>query len=139
MFTNIVKNQYIGKSKIDFTFQGSIIDGTTLIKDIGIRFADNKGEPFNNICSFLPDYYIPGKVVDICTMDIGDLSIGETSFLFITGIPKRKSLDSYYLKDAIWSSFYEDNYRGYLFQLVHSSKIELLNIKNIPINILLST
>lgn len=139
MFTNIVKNQYIGKSKIDFTFQGSIIDGTTLIKDIGIMFADNKGEPFNHICSFLPDYYIPGKVVDICTMDIGDLSIGETSFLFITGIPKRKSLDSYYLKDAIWSSFYEDDYRGYLFQLVHSSKIELLNIKNIPINILLST
>lgn len=135
MFTNIVKNQYVGKSKIDFTFQGSVIDGTTLVKDIGIMFADNNGESFNNTCSFLPDYYIPGKVIDLCTIDIGDLSTRETSFLFITGIPKRKSLDPYRLKDVVWSSFYEDDYRGYLFQLVHSSRVELLNNWDIQINI----
>ena len=138
MFTNIVKNQYVGKSKIDFTFQGSLIDGTTLVKQIGILFADSNGEPFINECQFLPDYYIPGKVVDLCTMDIGEISSRETSFLFITGIPKRKDLDDYRLKDVIWSSFYEDAYRGYIFQLISSSKVELLKVKNIQINIQIS-
>ena len=138
MFTNIVKNQYVGKSKIDFTFNGSVIDGTTLVKDIGILFADKNGEPFNNGCSFFPDYYIPGKVVDLCTMDIGELSSRETSFLFITGIPKRKDLDDYRIKEVIWSSYYEDAYRGYLFQLISSSKVELLKVKNIQINIQIS-
>lgn len=138
MFTNIVKNQYVGKSKIDFTFRGSVIDGTTLIKDIGILFADKNGEPFNNDCSFLPDYYIPGKIVDLCTMEIGELSSRETNFLFITGIPKRKNLDEYRLKDVIWSSFYEDVYRGYLFQLISSPKVELVKIPKIQINILIS-
>ena len=138
MFTNIVKNQYVGKSKIDFTFNGSVIDGTTLVKDIGILFADKNGEPFNNGCSFLPDYYIPGKVVDLCTMDIGELSSRETSFLFITGIPKRKDLDDYRIKEVIWSSYYEDAYRGYIFQLISSSKVELLKVKNIQINIQIS-
>lgn len=137
MFTNIVKNQYVGKSKIDFTFQGSLIDGTTLVKQIGILFADSNGEPFINECKFLPDYYIPGKVVDLCTMDIGDLTPGETSFLFITGIPKRKSLDDYRIKEVIWSSYYEDAYRGYLFQLIRSPKVELLNHKDIKINIVI--
>ena len=137
MFTNIVKNQYVGKSKIDFTFNGSVIDGTTLVKDIGILFADKNGEPFNNGCSFLPDYYIPGKVVDLCTMDIGEISSRETSFLFITGIPKRKDLDDYRIKEVIWSSYYEDAYRGYLFQLICSPKVELLNHKDIKINIVI--
>lgn len=138
MFTNIVKNQYVGKSKVDFTFQGSPIDGTTLVKQIGLLFADNQGEPFNLQSPFLPDYYIPGKVVDICTMDIGELKAGETSFLFITGIPKRKALDNYKLKHVVWSSYYEDAYRGYLFQLVSSSTIELLNLKDIKINLLIA-
>lgn len=138
MFTNIVKNQYVGKSKIDFTFQGSLIDGTTLVKQIGIMFADNLGEPFNNQCSFLPDYYIPGKVVDICTMEIGEMPLGETSFLFITGIPKRKDLSNYKLKGVVWSSYYEDAYRGYFFQLVKTTHIELLNIRDLKINLLIN-
>lgn len=137
MFTNIVKNQYVGKSKIDFTFQGSLIDGTTLVKQIGIMFADNNGELYSNDCQFLPDYYIPGKVVDLCTIDIGSLEPGETSFLFITGIPKRKDLTDYRLRDVIWSSYYEDAYRGYLFQLIRSPKVELLNRKDININIVI--
>ncbi|MCM1438764.1 MAG: hypothetical protein NC131_06085 [Roseburia sp.] len=138
MFTNIVKNQYVGKSKVDFTFKGSLIDGTTLVKQIGILFADNFGEPFNNQSSFLPDYYIPGKVVDLCTMEIGEIPAGETSFLFITGIPKRRALDNYKLKDVVWSSYYEDAYRGYLFQLINSTKVELLNVKDIKINMLIA-
>lgn len=137
MFTNIVKNQYVGKSKMDFTFYGSVVEGTTLVEDIGIMFADNFGKPFNNIYPFLPDYYIPGRMIDPSTMDIGDLSPGETSFLFITGIPKRKSLDPYRLKDVVWSSFYEDTYRGYLFQLINTPTVELLN-KEVKINLSIS-
>ena len=137
MFTNIVKNQYVGKSKVDFTFYGFIVEGTTLVEDIGIMFANNFGKLFNNIYPFLPDYYIPGRMIDPSTMDIGDLSPGETSFLFITGIPKRKNLDPYRLKDVIWSSFYEDAYRGYLFQLINTPTVELLN-KEVKINLLIS-
>ena len=128
MFEKIVGNQYVGKAKIDFTFNGKIIDCKSLIKDIGIPFQDSNGVHFTNLVPNFPDYFILGEVSDISTMklDYGDLR--KTKILYITGIPKQApSLDDYKLKNVLWSSYYEDEYRGYLFQLISSSSLVELN------------
>lgn len=116
MFPDIVKNQYIGKSKIDFTYQGKPIDGTNIIQDICLPLKrlikDNK------LNCYMPDYFVIGKVTDICTMDIWIPEISKGDILYITGIPKYSmSLSSYKLKNIQWDSYYEDKYRGYLFQM----------------------
>lgn len=138
MFGKIVRNQYIGKSKIDFTFNGRSLDGKNLIGDIGIPFTDNQGIPFTNLDPHLPDYYILGDVSDISTMELIPQDLRKTKALYITGIPKEATkLEDYKLKGVLWSSYYEDKYRGYLFQMVNSStpvemkepKLENLKIK----------
>lgn len=127
MYKNVVKNQYVGKSKIDFTIDGKALSGTNLIGDLALLLADNDGTPYTNLDPHLPDYYIVGKVTDVSTMEL-DINDMETSFLFITGIPKKIPLDRFRLKNTTWSSYYEDRYRGYLFQMVKSGKpIELMN------------
>ena len=130
MFARIVRNQYIGKSKIDFTLGSIPIPQTTLIGDLSIPFADNDGHPFTSIDPHLPDVMIQGKITDISTMDIAYEE--KTSVLYITGIPKNApSLDNYRLRGVEWQSYYEDLHRGYLFQLVNiETPVELKNPSN---------
>lgn len=132
MFAKIVGNQYIGKAKIDFTFNSKIIDGKNLIGDIGFSFQDGEGKPFSNLDSHFPDYFIMGQVSDISTMELCPLDLRKTKILYITGIHKlAPNLEDYELKNVLWSSYYEDNYRGYLFQMVSSnSLVELKNPKS---------
>lgn len=131
MFGKIVKNQYVGKSKIDFTFGGRSLDGKNLIGDIGIPFTDSRGIPFTTLEPYMPDYYILGDVSDISTMELIPQDIRKTKVLYITGISKEATrLDDYKLKGVLWSSYYEDQYRGYLFQMVSSStQVELMEPK----------
>lgn len=37
--------------------------------------------------------------------------------IYVTGIPKGAILDNFRLEKTIWSSYYEDDIRGYLFQV----------------------
>ena len=128
MYTNIVKNQYVGKSKIDFTFYGQPLPKNALIGDLGLPFQDENGVPYNLKCTYLPDYFIFGDISDISTMNMP----GKTKILYITGIPKFASrLEDYRLKDAIWSSYYEDKYRGYLFQVLNADTLVQLKNENI--------
>lgn len=140
MFGKIVKNQYAGKAKIDFTFNGKTIDGKNLIGDIGIPFTDGEGRPFTNMNPYLPDYYIMGDVSDISTMELIPKDIRKTKILYITGIPKNASrLDEYKLKNVLWSSYYEDSHRGYLFQLVNSKTLVELQspvLEEVKINVI---
>lgn len=126
MFARIVRNQYIGKSKVDFTFYGGPVSGTTLIGDISLPFMDKEGNPFTTYDPHLPDVIIPGTVTDISTMEIAcdpNLSLDKVSIMYITGIPKNaRSLDDYRLNNVIWQSYYEDSYRGYLFQILKASE-----------------
>jgi hypothetical protein len=47
-----------------------------------------------------------------------------THHLYITGIPKgAKSLNPFRLQGCIWSSYYEDELHGFLFQIVRSDTI----------------
>lgn len=140
MFGKIVKNQYVGKAKIDFTINGRSLDGKNLIGDIGIPFIDSHGIPFTNMDYHMPDYYILGDVSDISTMELIPKDIGKTKVLYITGIPKEATrLDSYQLKGVLWSSYYEDKYRGYLFQMVDfSTPVEMKEpkLENIKIKLI---
>ena len=56
--------------------------------------------------------------------------------LLITGIPKGKSLEPFKLKDIIWESYYEDKYRGYLYQIIslESDQVKLKLNKSEDIN-----
>lgn len=135
MFAKIVKNQYVGKSKIDFTFDGNPIDGKTLIGDIALPLESN-GLPLSHIDTHFPDYFITGEVSDISTMEL-IVNKKEFKVLFITGIPKSaKRLDDYKLKGVTWSSYYEDRYRGYLFQITKSNTLIELENNSVKLNII---
>ena len=41
--------------------------------------------------------------------------------LFITGVPKGAILDNFRVRRTYWSSYYEDDIRGYLFQITDES------------------
>lgn len=112
MYANIIKNLYIGKSKLIFEANDCIIPDTSTIEEI---FCPTKYE------GNLPDYGIYGSLwhyKDTNTFEIN--WVNPDHKLFITGIPKGTALDNYRLKDTIWSSYYEDEYRGYLFQIIDS-------------------
>lgn len=110
MYTQQIKSLYIGKSKLNLrNWEGPLDQYLTLG-----RVFDETG--FND--PYLPDLIKNGKFdpyddtfwVDKCFHD---------NNLYITGIPKNTvSLDPYRLKGCLWSSYYEDNYRGYLFQIL---------------------
>ena len=117
MFKESLKTLYIGKSKLAFDDFGANTTIGKLAKDT------------NLIGKTLPDLCITGKL-------IGNKSLFSTNTipehtLYITGVPlKAKSLDPYRLENCIWSSYYQDGYRGYLFQITRIDKdIKLINHK----------
>ena len=119
MFGNIVKDLYIGKSKLNVRFQGQIIEPETIVDCLGVPYPKLKEYPT------YPDYAL---IVNFDGKYIFNIQVGENPhILLITGIPKStKTLDWYRIKKAIWSSYYEDSYRGYLFQIQDATeKIEL--------------
>lgn len=124
MFTNIVKDLYVGKSKLNIRFQGQAIKPETVIDILGVPYPKLKKYPT------YPDYVIIGNFDG---KDIFDIKLGTNNHaLLITGIPKgAKTLDWYRVKEAIWSSYYEDNYRGYLFQVQDATK--KVTLKSYPL------
>lgn len=122
MFGNIVKDLYIGKSKLDIRFNGQILEPETVVDFIGVPYPKT---PKTQDYPTLPDFMVIGTFDNIKTFD---MRTGyNTHYLLITGIPKgTKTLDWYRVKKAIWSSYYEDSYRGYLFQIQDATeKLEL--------------
>lgn len=117
MFREIVKDLYISKSKLrEIRVNGKIMSSNTLVKDVALPTT------FGNT---LPDYGTIGTLCNIMGFGIPDNSFifevdpkGDHK-LFITGIPKDAlSLKAFKLKHTIWSSYYEDDKRGYLFQVL---------------------
>lgn len=106
MFREIVKDVYIGKSQLGIWVNEKRVPKETLVKDIALpTLLGNK----------LPDYGIIGNF----TQWEFEVNSGGNYKLFITGIPKKTyDLDLYRLKRRLWSSYYEDDKRGYLFQVL---------------------
>lgn len=113
MYSNIVKNLYIGKSKLIFEIngKGELSDTNT----IGDTFFITNWE------GNLPDYVVMGNFWEPLPGDKGIFEITHNipnHKMYVTGIPKGAILDNFRLEKTVWSSYYEDNQRGYFFQIV---------------------
>ena len=105
MFREIVKDLYIGKSKLTIECNQREIPQTALIQDV------------------LQPTGFTGNMPDYCTL--GNFKDGKFEItpvmpkhrLFVTGIPKGAILDNFRIRRTYWSSYYEDDIRGYLFQI----------------------
>ena len=131
MFQTSVDKLYIGKSQLKFILNGTELQNITEFQNIkdaaGWRFGRTHLGPSDKV----PDIKVNGVYHEnykvFVLTDASNL-LGSLHNLYVTGIPKdAKSLDPYRLKDVIWSSYYEDDYRGYLFQVVSSSTWLSLN------------
>lgn len=132
-----VSQQYIGKSKLKFQYQGKYIKkpfpiaGETIIGDLARLLYIPGGS------STLPDYYISGtfKSKDqafIVNYDHLKIGLPYKDILYITGVPKETlNLDTFRLENSKWSSYYEDDYGGYLFQVLdYKQKLNTLQHEN---------
>lgn len=115
MFANIVKNQYIGKSKLIIVQNEKVVPPQTLMGDISLPIIKKN--------KYQPDLVIIGsyhKGIINLTPDV--LEKMNLVKLVVTGIPKRVPLDDYKLPFVIWESYYEDDHRGLLFQIIPNDK-----------------
>lgn len=109
MFREIVKDLYIGKSKLSFNANGRALSPTVTIQDVmdSVELKKDRYPDFRTIGVFYP------------TTKIFIISpIWANVQIFVTGIPKGEILDNFRLENTLWSSYYEDSYRGYLFQVL---------------------
>ena len=106
MFCVFVLVFFIGISLLGIWVYGIRVHKETLVKDIALpTLLGNK----------LPDY---GTIGNFTQWEF-EVNPGGNHKLFITGIPKKTyDLDLYRLKGRLWSSYYEDDKRGYLFQVL---------------------
>lgn len=118
MYSNIVKDLYIGKSKLTFEANDKILSDTLTIGDL---FQETGYENPK-----MPDYGAYGSLFFYTGKSkwVFEITPKSDHLLFVTGIPKKDTLDNYRLKDAVWSSYYEDDYRGYLFQIIVNMEVE---------------
>ena len=124
MFRNIVKNQYIGKSKLSFTYRDYLCDEESTIDALGYPLVIPGGH------KNLPDYFIPGYFdIKQNSFKVVCLDNRSRENLYITGIPLGvDSIDPWRLCKTIWSSYYEDEHRGYLFQILNSNEPLILSL-----------
>lgn len=131
MFKQVVYNTYIGKSQLGIMNQRDILEGTTKIGDISYPciILDKNRDTLT-----WPDYYLMGWFEPASDADPANFFHILKPWnkiihhLYITGIPKdAPSLEPYRLENCLWSSYYEDDFHGYLFQILRSN--ELLKLK----------
>lgn len=126
MFRSIVKNQYIGKSKLKFIYYDNILADDSKFDAIGYPLI--VPGPYHHYPDWVVfGYFDPEKL----TFKRVGLEKRKKESLYITGIPKGvPSIDPWRLDNVIWSSYYEDDYRGYLFQIVNSNEpLNLINLQ----------
>ena len=73
----------------------------------------------------IPDYFISGiffpgeRPTFRINFDLDKIGPKNNDILYITGVPKNTpSLDRFRLQGKKWSSYYEDEHGGYLFQIL---------------------
>lgn len=116
MFRELISQLYIGKSRLTLLCNGRELPQTTLIMDA----MQPTGYSFN-----LPDYCTFGNF-SLDTREFEITPMMPRHRLFVTGIPKNEILDNFRLQEVIWSSYYEDNIKGYLFQITRMGTPKLI-------------
>lgn len=110
MYSNIVKDLYIGKSKLLIQVNDKTVEDTTLIGKILLP----TGYQGN-----MPDYGTMGSLWIHNNQGTFEITWKRPDHkLYVTGIPKGAILDNFRLQGSVWSSYYEDDIRGYLFQII---------------------
>lgn len=110
MLRQYIKNLYMGKSRLKFENSiGQHLPSSTLIHQLM-----SETEYVGN----MPDYMAYGRP----TYEGNKITGFQIDFkgnyrLLVTGIPKGEILDNFRIQRCFWSSYYEDSYRGYLFQI----------------------
>lgn len=131
MFKQVVYNTYIGKSHLALIKDGKFLEGNSKIGDISYPcvILDKNRDTLT-----WPDYYIMGWFEPATEADPANLFHILKPWnkiihhLYITGIPKgAPSLEPFRLENCLWSSYYEDDLHGYLFQILRRN--ELLKLK----------
>ena len=125
MLTKKVSQQYIAKAKIPFigiTMEGKKIklDSTLKIGDI----SSSTDRPKPN--KYYPDYFFYGTFTGN-SFEITDDQIGFFPHrLYVTGIPANYiDLNDFKFRHCLWSSYYEDEHGGYLFQVLPNHVIPI--------------
>lgn len=108
MFGTIIKDLYIGKSKLNLVLNNLILEPTEVFGNClcPTGFTGN-----------MPDYGNYGKFKSQYHTFI-ITPVKPEHKIYVTGIPKGSVLDNFRLEDLVWSSYYEDDRRGYLFQVI---------------------
>lgn len=133
MFRNRVSKQYIGKSKLIFKVKTANLEfpikGESLIGQIAnILFIPGSDKK-------LPDYFMSGNFFSgdqpsfMINFNLENMGFKYEDILYITGIPKNiPSLDPFRLQNKKWSSYYEDDHGGYLFQILsYNEPLKFIN------------
>lgn len=107
MFKEILKDLYIGKSQLIIKCNQKEIPQTAKVMDV----LQPTGYSYN-----MPDYGTYGNF-NPATKEFEITPMMPRYALFVTGIPLGGILDNFRLQRVYWSSYYEDNIRGYLFQI----------------------
>lgn len=123
MYSNIVKDLYIGKSKLTFRANDTDIPDIMTIGKLFYLVNPNTEQGRN-----LPDYGTFGNLWIHNNQGTFEITFLHPEHkIYVTGIPKGEVLDNFRLEGTVWSSYYEDDYRGYLFQIIPSDiKLKLI-------------
>lgn len=130
MFREKIYNLYLSKSKLVFKDEFGC----------PLKFDEEIGDyavPVLHGDQYCPDYYITGFFRKINKGSINEFIISRKGheILFITGVNKGcNNLQPFRFKDRIFSSYYEDEVKGCLFQVLKQSasyigESKLLGIK----------
>lgn len=148
-----IENLYVGKSKIPFQYfsdtgkyysKYETLNPNTTFSAIGSKL-DFEGQPIKSLNSYLPSYVVNGFMrinKDGLFIDKNNLKIYlddidspenlkgvyfEPVKLYITTVPKKAfSINPCLLKSCLEARYYEDQVRGYLFQIITNDQISLI-------------
>lgn len=112
-----VGNLYIGKSKLSFIKNGNYLPSSTLVKDVLFKNPSSGGQPYTMMT---PEYYVDG-LFDTIDDNFFFLDGTPVHRLYISAIPLSvEDVNDYKIifPTPIWTSYYEDSVRGYLFQII---------------------
>lgn len=117
MFPNKVFNLYLSKSRINFRDEyGNRLSTTDIIGD----YAD----PIISNDKYCPDFYLKGffRKIDHNLLTEFIISNQGPQVLFVTGVPlEANPLERFKFKGIKYSSFYRDDVKGVLFQILDKS------------------
>ena len=117
MHRNLVAKLTLDTSSISFRKNKELLDDMTVLVDDIMFPVQDKNNVFN------PDYMVVGNFQRVCgyCKKVFNIRPGGQNILYVTGTPKEAVDKRFRLDGAIFTSFWQDNMFGYLFQVVKNT------------------